>query len=504
MRTSRILQIVAQVAAATSLFVSAFSGQISVVDIIPNSWSDEVHEDNEANIAVNPVNPLQVACSAFTLDSPRGNKMLGPYAPIFVSNDGGATWLINKIVPSYAGRRLSTGDITLRFGGASGVLYAGILRVDDSFSFPLNLLRTDNFIGPQPMTILLTRDGEDQPYVEAATVVSGGNSGKDQVYVGHNQTAFSASATIDFSLDAATAAPPGGFSSTSIELRGTGSAGQDGPQIRPAIHSKGIVYGVYYGWRSKHGPVYTTDIVVVRDDHGGKSKTPFQDLVDSDGSPGKRVVSGISVPFINEHNKDFGQERLGGDLAIAVDPNDSKKIFIAYCDGTGPADYTMHIRSSSDSGATWSEDLQKWSGNLQILLKAKNPGLAISGPGTVGLLYQQITTRGANQRWVTHFVRTTDNFNHVNDAILADADANRPSADPEFGPYLGDYDHLLAVGNTFYGIFCTSNEAQFPSGVRFQRNVDSQSKHMRDLANTADIPASIDPFFFKVPESAGQ
>jgi hypothetical protein len=471
----------------------AVDAQITVVDLIPQTWSNEAHQDCEPNIAVNPANPLQIACSTFTLDTPSGATMSGSVAPLFVSDDGGNTWSINKIIPSAKGKTLPTQDITLRFGGKSGVLYGAILRqADNEFNPPLNLLRTNNFMGPEPMTVLLTRDNEDQPYVEAMTIATGVDAGKDRVYVGHNNGS-NAIAAIDLSLDAATSAPPDGFSLLPIIIE-TRNTSRDGPQVRLAIHPTGIVYGVFYGWRSGDPPVFTADVVVVRDDSGGKSSKPFQDLSDSDGLPGKRVVTGISVPWLNEHLKDFGQERLGGDLAIAVDPNDSKRVFIAYSDGTSATDYTLRIRSSTDGGLNWSTD-------LQTLSKAKNPGLAINSSGTVGLLYQQVTENDTGQRWITHFVRTTDGFAHVSDAVLADSDASLPTADTSVGPYLGDYEHLLSVQNNFFGIFCTSNEAKFPSGITLKRNVDSKTKHMRNLQNTADVPPSIDPFFFKVIET---
>ena len=51
--------------------------------------------------------------------------------------------------------------------------------------------------------------------------------------------------------------------------------------------------------------------------------------------------------------------------------------------------------------------------------------------------------------------------------------ANTPA--PAFLPYIGDYDHLMAVGKNFYGIFSANNTpdmTNFPNGVTFQRNID--------------------------------
>src|SRR4051812_23272910 len=116
-----------------------------VVNMVPLTNSNEVRQDSEPNLAVNPANPLQIAGSAFTPD-PAG----GVNAPIYVSTDGGENWALNLIVPSnnsFSG----TGDISVRFGTTTGVLYAGILRSPASVGLRLNILRTPNFVGATPM-----------------------------------------------------------------------------------------------------------------------------------------------------------------------------------------------------------------------------------------------------------------------------------------------------------------------------------------------------------------
>lgn len=67
---------------------------IIVVNMIPQSMSNETNQDSEPNLAVNPANPLQIAGSAFTPD-----PMGGSNCPIFKSLDGGNIWLLNSIVP---------------------------------------------------------------------------------------------------------------------------------------------------------------------------------------------------------------------------------------------------------------------------------------------------------------------------------------------------------------------------------------------------------------------
>ena len=209
---------------------------ISVVNMIPNSLSDETNRDSEPNLAVNPANPLEIAASAFTPD-PRNSGS----GPIFVSTDGGATWVLNVVLPG--GNR--TVDITLRFGGSSGVLYAGILRFDTT---DMNILRKAGGSGmPGLMDILVSRALEDQPWVEAQTVPSGPAVGLDRVYVGHNDfNAAPATATVEASLNAATAPAPAGFTPDRLEVgRLSGRTGRrSGRQsIRTALSTRPISAG---------------------------------------------------------------------------------------------------------------------------------------------------------------------------------------------------------------------------------------------------------------------
>jgi len=453
---------------------------ISVVNLIPNSLSNETNRDSEPNLAVNPANPLEMAASAFTPDPLNSGN-----GPIFVSTDGGATWVLNVVLPG--GNR--TVDVTLRFGGSSGVLYAGILRLDTT---DMNLLRKAGGSGtPGLMEILVSRSNEDQPWVEAETVPSGPAVGLDRVYVGHNDfNATPASATVEASLDAATAAPPAGFTADRGEVRGT--LGQDGPSIRPAIHPDGIVYAAYFGWRVTSAGNPTGDVVVVRDDNWASGAMPFTAIKDpSDGLAGVLVATGVTFPF----NNLLGTQRVGSQLAIAVDPRDSDTVYVAWGDGASGASYTLHLRRSSDGGVTWS-------GDLRTIVAATNPCLAINQLGTVAFLYQRLVNPGTGDHWQTHLERSVDGFVTLpDDAILADVpDSN--------GSYtgvnpIGDYACLLAVGNDFYGVFAGNNTpdlTNFPNGVTYQRNVNFATKTLLALDNVTPVAVSIDPFFFHLSE----
>src|SRR5216684_468108 len=161
---------------------AAAAATVLLVNMIPQSLSGETNQDSEPTLAVNPANPLQIAASAFTPD-PGG----GDVAPIYVSTDGGNTWVLNSIVPSDSASGSMTADITVAFGSSSNVLYAGIIRLPIvNNSTRLNILSTTDFLSSTKMNVLVDRMGVDQPYVQAATAAVGAGNGKDQVFVGSN------------------------------------------------------------------------------------------------------------------------------------------------------------------------------------------------------------------------------------------------------------------------------------------------------------------------------
>jgi hypothetical protein len=459
---------------------------IKVVNMIPPSLSGESNQDSEPNIAVNPANPLQIAASAFT-----PNPMGGPTAPIYVSTDGGDSWTLNNIVPS-AGS-LGTGDITLKFAGNSSRLFTTIL---DGATGDFEVHRATDFTSPLAMTQLENRSDEDQPYVQAATVLGGADAGKDRAYIGVND--FNASggktATVEQTLDGGLAAPV--FSSIRVEKRST--LGQDGPQVRPAIHGDGTVYAAFYRWLSSSGSfpgntlvITDAELIVVRDDNWGTGASPFTVLTDSsDSLAGRRVVTGLSFPFNQTGVAANGQERWGGDISIAVDPRNSSTVYVAYSTLVSGV-YTLRVTRSLDRGVTWSAALLSIS-------NAKNPAIAINSLGKIGLLSQQLSGTGSTQRWETHF-RDSINGTTWNDTVLCTALSQSPTR--TFSPYIGDYLHMMAMGKDFYGIFSASNTpdlSNFPQGAVYQRNHDFAAKKLFAIDGVTIVEPSIDPFFFKV------
>ena len=454
---------------------------LRIVNMIPRSLSGEHEQDSEPSIAVNPANPQQIVATAFTPDPAHG-----AHAPIYVSTDGGATWSLRTIVPGGE----STSDISVGFPSAGGTLYAGTLNLTTS---NLNILRTANPFGTAPMTTLVDRANEDQPWVTAAT-----DAGHDHVFVSHNNfNAQPKTATIELSADARTKPKPAGFGPHVVEQRDT--AGQDAPSVRTSVHASGVVYGAFLRWVEilRDTANFTdlhVDVVVVRADGWGVAQRPFTALRDADGHAGVRVAKNRVMRFTGSTGP-LGQERIGSDLSIAVDPSDAAHVYLAWCDrvgGVNGTDWTLHVRHSTDRGQNWSDD-------VFTVKNAKNPALAVNDQGLVGLLFQRLVGTGATARWSTRLSVSADAWaTSVHPHILHSALASQPKR--EFFPYLGDYVRLVAVGHEFFGVFSGSNlpdMANFPSGVTYQRNADFTAHTLLRANGTTPVPVSIDPFFVR-------
>jgi hypothetical protein len=209
--------------------------------------------------------------------------------------------------------------------------------------------------------------------------------------------------------------------------------------------------------------------------------------------------------FANTQNTilTLGQERIaGGDLAIAVDPNNADHVVVAYTDApgaNGAGVIQLVVTESFNGGETWT---QKFTTSAST--RSGQPGVAILANGAIGLLYDNYAPAMGDPATGTlsqHLLTTTDDFATTNDVTLASESNLTPTA--TFNPYLGDFFELTGIGNTFYGIFSASNaddgtDASFMN-VNFNRlftgTLGTNSFQLTD-ANGNPVPFSIDPFFF--------
>jgi hypothetical protein len=465
----------------------------TIVNVVPETHSGETHQDSEPSIGVNQSDPEQIVISAFTPADPGQSN-----GPVYYSEDSGATWHLSFIVPGG-----QPNDQTFKFASRSNQFYGGDLS---GGSVTLNALSTTDPFTPGTMNVLETLGSDDQPFIEVTTVAFGPDAGRDRVYIGHNDTgAGAASAAVDICLDAAAGSPT--FTRTFVETRSTGTAGQDGPSIRPAIHPDGTVYVLFAAWRSFSGSspaAVSTDIVVVRDDNWASGSSPFTALVDpGDHLAGLRVQTGVSLSFDalggqsgHLNSGALGEERVGGSFTIAVDPRDSDIVMICWA-GIVNGVYTLNVQRSTNRGVTWA------AAGLSVS-NATNPALAIASTGKIGLLYQQLNGTGSSQTWDTHFRDSLDGTTW-SDTLLVRHPANTPGLNASQGrTYLGDYIDLVAVGKNFYGTFCADNTpapANFPTVMAtFLRNVNAATHTLVGTDGTTAVASSIDPYFVTATE----
>jgi hypothetical protein len=456
---------------ATSNFPVVFR----VVDIIPQSDSAETDQNSEPSIAVNPVNPAQMLAGTFGDGVP----------PFFISTNGGTTWSIFGTLFN------NDKSIAWKVDG-SAVLVATMIGMPN-FG-PINthsaFTQLNNYVGSNLNDQPWIRTGpSNRVYVAfndlGRTIINGGNGG---------------TASVNVSTDGGSNyAPP-------VRLDRVGAAaGQDDPAVRVAVNGS-RVYAVFDRWtstlesRSANEARFNSQLVVVRSDNGGMDG--FTAL--GPGGNGATAATHIGV-FANAQDTvlTLGQERIaGGDLAIAVDPNNADHVVVAYTDApgaNGAGVIQLAVTESFDGGATWTQKFTTSSSS-----RSGQPGVAILANGAIGLLYNNYAPAMGDPATGTlsqHLLTTTDDFATTNDVTLASESNTTPTI--QFDPYLGDFFELTGIGNTFYGIFSASNaddgtDASFMS-LNFNRlftGTPGRSSFQLTDANGNPVPFSIDPFFF--------
>src|SRR3989440_8615242 len=222
----RFLMLAVFVTIAGFVFVRGQSPSIKVVNLIPASLSGETNQDSEPFLAVQTVNPQIMVASAFTPNpfSASGN------APVYVSEDGGVTWVLSAITPV----QRMTCDITHAMPTGEnhprGDLHAGTLAC--AASITLDESESNDVSSSAVMNVQSTRGNVDQPFVRALAI-----SKTDHIYVGLNDfnQPNGHTATVDISVD-------GGATYKSVPIETRKTAGQDGPSVRPAIAADNTVY----------------------------------------------------------------------------------------------------------------------------------------------------------------------------------------------------------------------------------------------------------------------
>ena len=421
--------------------LSSFAAAVTIVDVITDDF--EYGQNAEPGIAVNPSDPQQAFITSFDAS--------GIPSPIFFTGDGGATWSLFA--------RKTTFDATLAWP-AGGAPYLAHLSGEKNSGLIVRKA-TAPFAATGDFTVLpgasyLPLDVPDQPWIQAARV-----GGVDRLYIAINDLSQTTgrTATVYLSLDGGVT-----WRRTVIE-RIASPLGQNGPPVRVAVLGD-TVYAAFLHGRSNARGTILGDVVIVKDTAGGTHD--FRDI----GGAGLGVVAAGDRFFATGS---LGQERLGSDLTLAVDPSNPNNVYVAFgvIDDNGSP--VVQVAASHDGAETWAQV-------HETRARAALPALAVAANGTVGLMY----TAFLYLKFETHLVQTTDSFLHASDTTLSRFVDS--ALTPDFDPYIGDYETLVAAGNTFRGVFSASNDVSlWPQPPVFLRNASMLGRR---------VPFSIDPFHF--------
>lgn len=411
---------------------------------------------NEPSIAVNPVDPNQIAITRFTF-------AWNNNADLLFSRDGGATWTNEKSIPPPPGVAGTAGcpcDQTIDYG-RNGLLYGTFLTVGPESVVtgvtgdPTNPFAWNWNGAPAQLT---NRDGTspDQPWLVVNRDTA--NAGQDNAYVGYDDFAAGP--------DARVAASYGAFP---VNITNDGKAGTENPlATNPGLRlaadpRNGTMYALYE--QSTGGPPQSVTYKLNRSTDGGRTWTLngsadglTVDTVNSDQAPGFKF-GGVNA-------------LLGGVDHAAVDPTNGD-VYVAYGqDVSGGNQIKIRRLTGNGSGGLAVGPAS----NVSTSTNAALPSVAVTSDGTIGVLYDTFDGNTADgfPIFTAHLARSTDHGATFNDTVLQtfQSPATNNTLDGR-QRVLGDYHQLKTLGNTFYGVFA---------------------------GNTSGVPASsppIDAIFFK-------
>jgi hypothetical protein len=477
---------------------------VDIVDVVPPDWSTDALPQPEPNVAVNPTNPQVMAVSAILLGWGEEDDGFCPpdKGGIVISLDGGNSWSLRCVLPLVAntlGARVA-GDVSLDFAGNGTSLLATYLSpVFGGAS--VSTLRAVEITGwDDAQTTIATNitpaDGianTDLPH-SAASPAAGSNTltvGVNKIKDDNCASGTGATGTMYWWIN-------GTEGSECVERRASRGPTQ---AVRPAVHESGRAYGVFFN--SVTDTMRRLVIVGGNVANANATTATFNQLVetgsetdpckDGDGNVGIRLTKCIEVLDEEVIFSDpptppamGGQIRKPNQLAVAVAPTDKARVYIAYGSKTGSDLMTLKLVRYI-SGAKAIDKV------LRTVHNGINPAVAVDAHGRVGFLYQRWVVRGADSLWETNLTISNPNQTSWEAHLLS----RTPAAEPQYWyglPYIGDYIDLVAVGDTFYGVFSANNDPVHHPTARYLRPLDTGSPNP---TLPPGVPVSMDPFFFR-------
>jgi len=409
-----------------SLALAAANGAtLTLVDIATDDTDPMNLDDSEPSIAVNPINPDEIAVVAF---SERWSS--SARAPVWKSSDGGASWRKVFQIP---------------------IPRAGLIGPDDQrIAFDANgsLFVAEQGAGGTPRNFIYSQmAGPDDP------LTVGGAFGDDQVQIDIDNSAASAcfsmiySSWLNFGLNPEksmlTRSADSGVTVLSLRL-GT-SAAFANRSTRTAVGPDGRAYAIYKTREGSTGGGFeNVHFRIHRSDDCGSS----WDALGPDGVPvhgPDPVQSWFTSSWGNPARGKTGRARSSDDW-IAVNPADGA-VYAAYVSKDDSTFGQIYVARSEDLGMTWSS-ARVTDGTHH----SAYPEIAVAANGTVGVLYVDYDDSGPRNVFRHRFARSFDNGSTWMDELLQELEPTT-IANARSGFLWGDYNGLTALGTRFYGVF---------------------------------------------------
>jgi hypothetical protein len=413
---------------ATALLLASPGGgsAATLVDIATDATDPSNLGDTEPSIAVNPLNPLEIAVVTFS-------EGWGPtqMAPVWKSNDGGMTWRKVFQLPQPVAGSTGPGDQKIAFDSAGRLFVA---ELGSGLSPPRCFVFRQTGAADAPLTPGMVYC-DDQPHLDVDRAPAG--SCFNRLY----------SPWLDFSV-----IPERSMDSSSTD---SGVTMVNVPVYPPrpfpnrttriALAPDGRAYVVY---KTREGAVggdfENAHFRVNRSDNCGVA----WDALGADGVSihgAAAVQTFFTTQFGNPAKGKVARAR-SSDAWIAVDPGDGD-VYAAYVSKDGSGFGQIYVARSTDQGTTW-VSTRVTDGTHH----SAYPEVAVTNNGTVGVLYIDFDDSGPTTIFRHRFARSSDDGTTWTDEILQSMDPG-PLANASSGFLWGDYEGLTAHGNTFYGVF---------------------------------------------------
>jgi hypothetical protein len=418
----------------------------------PNLKLTDMFGDQETSIAVNPINPEEIAITAFSggwiAGGPCQAGTLHVNAPLWLSENGGHTWAKKFVInppPGVGGIVGSPCDQTVDFG-FSGRLAGAFLAFTDNIFTSRTIKPGLPWKWPTPVAQATNHlDGvnnEDQPWqlVGPDPEIVGGTN----VYVAYDDF----NTAPNMRVATATGVDPLNFTT---DTSPGPSAGFVNPGHRLAIDP--VTADVYSIFQRAIGPGNINYIL-----NRSRDEASTWDF-----GIGVLVVNGLSTqptPKFCTVNA-----LLGGVDHAAVDPQTGDVIYVyGKQDGTGVNQLAMKRLGFTASGPMpIGPELPITNGPLNTAI----PSVAVTENGTIGVFYytcDSVPPTSTFPIFTAHFaISTNGGLSFVDTDLETFMSSALDDGDPRQG-VLGDYMQVKALGNTFFGSF-TGNGAPFGRAI---------------------------------------